>query len=40
MTNLFIPLKREYFEAFANGSKKHESEIMDDCGIMCELIKL
>lgn len=24
MKNLFIPLKREYFEAFENGSKKHE----------------
>lgn len=23
-TPLFVPLKREYFEAFADGSKKHE----------------
>jgi hypothetical protein len=27
MTPLFIPLKREYFEAFANGSKRHEYRI-------------
>ena len=24
MKNLFIPLKREYFEAFENGIKRHE----------------